>query len=52
MRINIQKLRKGTKHQSYRIALPKSLIEAKNWQDKDFKLEDKGGYLILKPVKK
>ncbi len=50
--IKIQKLRENTKYQSYRIALPKSMIEAKDWQNKDFKLEDKGSYLVLKPMKK
>ena len=52
MRVKLQKLREGTDHQSYRIALPKSIIEAKGWQDNDFTLEDKGKYLILRPVKK
>ena len=52
MRVKMQKLREGTKYQSYRLALPKALIEAKGWEDKEFKLEDKGKYLILRPVKK
>ena len=52
MRLKIQKLREGTKYQGYRIAIPKAVIEAKNWQDKDLKLEDKGSYLILRPLKK
>ena len=52
MRIKIQKLREGTKYQSYRIALPKAIIESKQWEDIEFKLEDKGNKLILTPVKK
>ena len=52
MRVKVQKLREGTRYQSYRIALPKSIIEAKGWQNKDLDLEDKGSYLILKPIKK
>jgi hypothetical protein len=51
MRVKLQKLREGTPHQSYRVALPKSIIEAKKWQNKEFILEDKGKYLILKPCK-
>jgi hypothetical protein len=52
MRIKIQKLREGTKYQSYRIALPKAIIESKKWENLDFEIEDKGKFLILKPVKK
>jgi len=52
MRLKLQKLREGTKYQSYRLAIPKSVIEAKGWGNIDFKLEDKGNYLILRPIKK
>ncbi|KKL81913.1 hypothetical protein LCGC14_1990040 [marine sediment metagenome] len=52
MRIKIQKLREGTNHQSYRIALPKAIIEAKKWEDVEFELEDKGNMLVLRAVKK
>lgn len=51
MRIKIQKLREGTKYQSYRIALPKAIIESKKWEEVEFKLEDKGDKLILIPIK-
>ena len=51
MRLKLQKLREGTEHQSYRIAIPKAIIESKKWEDYEFVLEDKGKYLILKPVK-
>lgn len=51
MRIKIQKLREGTPHQSYRIALPKAIIEAKGWEDKEFELEDSGDGLVLRVAK-
>lgn len=51
MRVKIQKIREGTPHQSYRIALPKAIIEAKKWEDVEFELEDKGDSLVLKAVK-
>lgn len=51
MRIKLQLLRAGTPYQSYRIALPKALIEAKHWHETDFTLEDHGQYLVLKPYK-
>lgn len=52
MKIKLQKLREGTSYQSYRVAIPKSIIEAKGWQEKEFDLEDKGSYLVLRPSKK
>ena len=52
MRVKLQKLREGTEYQSYRIALPKAIIESKKWEDTEFELEDKGDKLILKPAKK
>lgn len=52
MRIKIQKLREGTPYQSYRIALPKAVIESKKWENKEFELEDEGDRLVLKVVKK
>lgn len=52
MRIKLQKLREGTEYQSYRIALPKALIEAKKLENAEFELEDGGDKLILKVVKK
>ena len=50
MRIKIQKLREGTEYQSYRIALPKALIEAKKWENKEFELIDKGKELVLRAI--
>lgn len=52
MRIRIQKLRAGTEYQSYRIALPKAIIESKKWENAEFELEDKSDRLILKLIKK
>lgn len=52
MRLKLQKLREGTDFQSYRIAIPKAIIESKKWENSEFELEDKGKFLILKPVKK
>lgn len=52
MRIRVQKLRAGTPHQGYRIALPKSIIEAKGWENAEFLLEDAGDRLILRPLRK
>ena len=52
MRVKIQKLREGTPYQSYRIALPKAIIESKKWENVEFELEDKGDKLILKVIKK
>lgn len=51
MRIKLQKLREGTEYQSYRIALPKAIIESKKWENAEFELEDKGNKLILTAVK-
>lgn len=50
--INLQILREGTKYASYRITLPKDIIEAKGWEKAKFKLELKENALILKPVEK
>jgi len=50
--INMQILRKGTKYASYRIALPKDIIEGHNWEKHKFKLEVINNKLVLTPVKK
>lgn len=49
--LGLQVLRKGTKYESYRISLPKDIIEAKGWEKAKFKLELKENHIILKPVK-
>ncbi len=48
----MQKIREGTEYQSYRIALPKAIIESKGWEDADFELKDKGDRLVLIVIKK
>ncbi len=50
--LNLQILREGTKYASYRISLPKDIIEAKGWEKAKFKLELKGDTIILIPFKK
>jgi hypothetical protein len=50
--INLQILREGTKYASYRITLPKDIIEAKGWERTKFKLELKGDTIVLKPMEK
>ena len=50
MILKLQKLRKGTKYESYRLALPKAVIESHNWQNKDFKLEIKGKKIVLTTI--
>ncbi len=50
--LNLQKLREGTKYASYRITLPKDIIEAKGWERAKFTLELKGESIILKPSKR
>ena len=49
--LNLQVLRKNTKYASYRISLPKDIIEAKHWENVRFKLELKEGNIVLKPIK-
>jgi hypothetical protein len=51
MRIKLQKLRAGTEYQSYRIAIPKAIIESKKLENAEFELEDKGDRLILKIIR-
>jgi hypothetical protein len=52
MRLKIQKLREGVEYQSYRIALLKAIIESKKREGVEFELEDKGNFLVLRPIKK
>ena len=49
--LNLQILRKGTKYASYRVSLPKDIIEVKGWEKAKFKLELKNEMIILKPIK-
>ena len=48
----MQIIRKGTKYESFRITIPRAIIEMNNLNDKSFKLEMKGKKLILTPIKK
>lgn len=48
--IKPQIIRKGTKDQSYRVHIPKAIIEANNWESKKFKLEVKNKKIVLTPV--
>lgn len=50
--LNLQVLREGTQYASYRVTLPKDIIEAKGWEKSKFKLELKEDGLVLKAVKK
>ena len=49
MILKLQKVRANTKYESYRISLPKSIIEHLKLKDCKFKLEIKGRKLILTP---
>ena len=50
--LNLQTLREGTKYASYRITLPKDIIEAKGWEKLKFELVLKDNSIVLKPIKK
>lgn len=52
IKIKLQIVRKGTKYESYRLTIPRAVIQAHNLKNKDFKLEIKGRKLILTPIKK
>ena len=51
MILKLQKLREGTKYESYRIAIPKSIIEHYKLQNSKFELMVKNKKLILTPLK-
>ena len=48
--IKPQIIREKTKYQGYRINIPKSIMEANNWEKKKFKLEIKKNKIILTPI--
>lgn len=48
--LNLQILREGTKYASYRITLPKDIIEAKGWEKAKFRLILKENKIVLEPV--
>ncbi len=49
--LNLQTLREGTKYASYRLTLPKDIIEAKGWEKSRFELKLGENMIILKPIK-
>jgi len=50
--LNLQVIRKGTKYESYRISLPRDIVQAKGWEKAQFKLGLKDDSIVLKAVKK
>ncbi len=52
IKLKLQIVRKGTEYESYRITIPRALIEAHGLREKDFELKIKKGEIILTPVKK
>ena len=50
MILKLQKVRPGTKYESYRISIPKSVIKHYKLEDSKFKLEIKGKKIILSPL--
>ena len=52
IKVKMQIIRKGTKYQGYRIAIPKPIIELYNLQNAEFELRIEKGKIILIPKKK
>ena len=52
IKVKLQIVRAGTKYESYRITIPRAVIQAHNLRDMDFRLEIKNNNIILVPVKK
>jgi len=52
IKLKLQIVREGTEYESYRLTIPRAVIQAHNLREKDFKLEIKGNKIILIPVKK
>ncbi|HDZ61434.1 MAG TPA: AbrB/MazE/SpoVT family DNA-binding domain-containing protein [Candidatus Pacearchaeota archaeon] len=52
IRVKLQIVRKDTEYESYRITIPRAVINAHNLRDSDFSLEFKGEKIILTPVRK
>jgi len=48
--INLQIIREGTKYESYRISLPRDIIQAKGWERTKFILKFEDNKIILEPV--
>ena len=49
--LNLQTLREGTKYASYRITLPKNIMEAKGWEKSRFEIKLGENMIILKPIR-
>jgi len=52
IKLKLQVVRKDTKYESFRVTIPKTIIDEYDLKDKDFKFEVKRGKLILTPIKK
>jgi len=52
IKLKLQIVREGTKYESYRLTIPRAVIQAHDLRDKDFELEIKNNKIILIPVKK
>ncbi len=50
MNLKIQKIRPGTKYQSYRVSIPKSLIEAHRLENCKLKIEMQNDTIMLIPI--
>ncbi len=51
IKLKLQIVREGTEYESYRLSIPKALVEAHDLRDKEFKLTIEGKKIILTPVK-
>jgi len=51
IKLKLQIVREGTKYESYRLTIPKAVIDVHNLRDKDFELRLKGKDIVLTPVK-
>lgn len=52
IRLKLQVVRKGTKYESFRITIPRVIIDEYDFKNKDFKLEVKKNKIILTPIRK
>jgi len=52
IRVRLQIVRKGTKYESFRITIPRAIIEALDLKKKDFLLNIKGKRIELTPTGK
>ncbi len=52
IKLKLQIVREGTEYESYRLTIPRAVIQAHDLREKDFKLEIKGNKIILTPIEK